>query len=131
MIYPTIHLNGTSKDGLRDRLVEAAESVRDAIRAVKQTEPHSRDYYVKIDDGVALYRQATLEHSSRLWRLNEVLRELEDLAQHIDGIIPGAGVQPDPDAHALVTAASEATEQFTDDELEQAAFWKHVGNIAP
>jgi hypothetical protein len=56
MVYPTIHLNGTSKD----RLLEDIEKAYAAINA------------------------ALNEHLARQQKLQDVLLELQDLAEHID-----------------------------------------------
>lgn len=47
---------------------------------------------------------------------------VEEMAEQEDARVLGeAGVQPDPEARALVQSAAEATEHFTEDELEEHA----------
>ena len=75
MTSPIVHINGTSADALVDGYMSAAEAVDAAIRAMYETSPHARDYY--LIDG--LYTKAIEEHASRVDRLRAVSDELKSL----------------------------------------------------
>lgn len=77
---PTIHLNGTSRDGLVDPLVEAYGKLGDAYDSLKQTAPNGRDYYPQ---GPAAFEAARQQHESRLRRVDELRSELEELINAI------------------------------------------------
>ncbi len=81
MQIPTIHLNGTSRDSLREGLMTAYTAVRTAIDAVCDAAPHGRDYYVQGPDA---YTKARAEHDSRLARLKSVQDEILAIWEGID-----------------------------------------------
>lgn len=86
MMVPTLHLNGTSRRELISQLLGAATAVSKAQDALGQAAPHGRDYYVQDDSATAgdAIRQATLQHISRLQRLESVRKELENIAIAMD-----------------------------------------------
>ena len=45
MILPTIHLNGTSREGLREQVRRAHEAANDLRQALMEMTPNGRDYY--------------------------------------------------------------------------------------
>lgn len=77
---PTIHMNGTSREALLDQTTEAWGKVNDAISALCHMRPNGRDYYPQ---GSSAYGLADDEHCERITKLNEVLQELQVLAEHI------------------------------------------------
>lgn len=84
MQLPTIHLNGTSRESLLEKLGEASETLELASLALKQTSPNGRDYYTQ---GATALNQAIQEHMHRLRRLDAVKEEIDDLIVAI-GLIP-------------------------------------------
>jgi hypothetical protein len=73
MLIPTVHLNGTSGEVLRDQYSAAATAVQKAIDAICDAGPNSRDYYVQGPDaGLAAQR----EHETRVKTLKVVRDEL-------------------------------------------------------
>lgn len=80
MMFPTIHLNGSSPKELFENACEALGALRKAIAAVEGTSPNGRDYYPQGDGAI---KTAVCEHASRIERLYSVLAELEDFAEHI------------------------------------------------
>jgi hypothetical protein len=80
MIFPTIHLNGTSKDDLLEALMEANAAIRDAQKKLAETAPNGRDYYPQ---GPNVIYQAQDEHVARMNKLVEVERELSEIAEHL------------------------------------------------
>jgi hypothetical protein len=77
---PTIHLNGTAKGDLLEPLCEAMHAIRKARIALAATAPNGRDYYPQGPDAIT---DALAEHWARLKKLNEVLKELEVLAEAV------------------------------------------------
>lgn len=80
MLFPTIHLNGTSREELVRRYTAACEAVRDALAQVVDAAPNGRDYYPQGDGAI---KRAQQEHDSRCDRLRSVLRELEQITEAI------------------------------------------------
>ncbi|HEU5463457.1 MAG TPA: hypothetical protein VFV82_04960 [Candidatus Binatia bacterium] len=80
MLKPTIHMNGTSREELLDQLCKAGAALRDAMGALAEASPNGRDYYVQGDGAI---RQALAEHAARREKLAEVLKEIEELAEHV------------------------------------------------
>jgi hypothetical protein len=78
--FPTIHLNGTSKEALLEQQLAAIKALRAATDALSAAAPHGRDYYVQ---GPLAFTVARDEHVARLTKITEVIREIEALALHI------------------------------------------------
>jgi hypothetical protein len=58
MLIPTVHMNGTAGEVLRDQYAAAVEALRKAIDAVCDAGPNARDYYVQGPDaGLAAQRE--------------------------------------------------------------------------
>jgi hypothetical protein len=83
VIFPSIHLSGTSKERLLEAIEEAYHAITVAQEKLAETAPNGRDYYPQ--GGQAL-NQATDEHIRRTQKLEDVKRELQRLAEHIDGV---------------------------------------------
>lgn len=81
MIVPTIHLNGTSREGLLEPLEVAYSSIREMEDAFQKTVPNGRDYYPQ---GPEAYEAARKQHLDQALKLQEVRKYLEDLCQAID-----------------------------------------------
>ncbi len=80
MLIPTVHLNGTPGERLRDQYMDAVEAVRKAVDAVCDAGPNARDYYVQGPDaGLAAQR----EHEARIKALKTVRDELASIAEGI------------------------------------------------
>lgn len=80
MTIPTIHLNGSDGNVLRDGYRAAADAVRKALDAVCEAGPNARDYYVQGPDA---YRAAQREHDARVEHLKRVRLELTALVEGI------------------------------------------------
>jgi hypothetical protein len=80
-VFPTVHLNGTSKRELFDGYLNAYRAVIDAIGAVQASAPNARDYYPQGNDA---FRAARDEHVARLHALQTVADGLEAIAVAID-----------------------------------------------
>jgi hypothetical protein len=83
MIFPTIHLNGTSKAELLEQLSNAYSALTDAQQALCNCAPNGRDYYPQGDDAI---KQAGKEHRARIDAITLIQADLMKIAEHIDGI---------------------------------------------
>lgn len=82
MEYPTIHLNGTSAEGLLYDIQQAYSAIGVAHDKLLLCAPHARDYYVK-QDYRACYIRASDEHTARLKKLMSILEELGSISDEI------------------------------------------------
>lgn len=80
LTMPIIHLNGSSARSLLEDSCTAMTAVRKAIDALNVTGPNARDYYPK---GPEFFRVAQDQHHARIAKLQEVLAELEQIAEYI------------------------------------------------
>lgn len=80
LIKPTVHLNGTPGERLRDGYQVAAIAVLKAQDALQAAAPNARDYYVQ---GDSVYAKARAEHDERVMRLREIREELMALAESV------------------------------------------------
>jgi len=76
---PTINLNGTRAQDLKDNLRRAHTFIRNAIEAMQAVTPHARDYYVKPNT----YTQAREDHDRRMDHLTTIRDELMALWEGI------------------------------------------------
>lgn len=100
LTVPTVHIGGTSFDGLMIPLHDAAHAVREAITALRECDPHGRDYYLQGEKAINI---AISEHLSRTSRLQSVLEELQSLMEAVHKQTPdrrpvsGPAPSVDPD----------------------------------
>ncbi len=76
--YPTVHMNGTSKDALLDAYTAANSALLDALEALEACAPNGRDYYMSGD-----ISKAITEHNIRTAAITTVRREINLLAEHV------------------------------------------------
>lgn len=79
MIFPTVHLNGTSREALFDGFIEAHRAITEARKAIQAIYPNGRDYYTQ---GPYALRSAENEYDARLKVLGEMAYDLLLLAAH-------------------------------------------------
>jgi hypothetical protein len=79
-LFPTVHLNGSSRNVLIDQLHTAHQRLYEAIAALRHAGPHGRDYYVQ---GRHTISQLLAEHADRLQRLERVQDELGTILTHV------------------------------------------------
>lgn len=79
MIFPTVHMNGTSRADLVDGLLDARSAVVAAMGAIRAVYPNGRDYYPQGPDAL---RAAEKEYDERLTTLNRIANDLLLLAGH-------------------------------------------------
>ena len=96
MIKPIFNINGSSPRQYRDDACRVLELLQDARKALGEIAPHGRDYQTCSTPGSTL-SLAMMEHRSRVSALEELEREIEELAMHaadaiIDRRVVGDGV---------------------------------------
>lgn len=79
-MIPTIHSNGTSRESLLRGLKNASSALDKAYGQLRKTAPNGRDYYLQ---GITALGQADQEHDSRLRRLKEIKKEIDELAEAV------------------------------------------------
>lgn len=87
MTKPTIHLNGTGRSDLYEQYADAGAAIGKAVDKLYACQPNARDYYPQ-GDGAA--KCARLEHDTRIKRLQDVGREIQELLEHVCDA-PGPG----------------------------------------
>jgi hypothetical protein len=80
MIFPTIHLNGTSKQQLLDDYCDVSHALNAAIEKMIENGPNARDYYI---DSPHAFRQAIKEHHDRIEKIHAVKAEIDQITEHI------------------------------------------------
>lgn len=80
MIFPTIHLNGTSKQQLLDDYCDVSHALNAAMEKMIENGPNGRDYYPQGDQA---FQQAVKEHHDRIEQIHRVRLEIETIAEHI------------------------------------------------
>lgn len=82
VIPPTININGTSGQNLLDQATNAGEALREAFRTLQDMAPNGRDYQTA---PVGAYETARSQHNSRMSRLDDISKEIEEVALQIHG----------------------------------------------
>lgn len=77
---PTIHLNGSSAESLREDYLNAYRAVNAAYDALVKCNPNARDYYV----APGTLHKAIHEQVERQNALTKIAEELSDLMTHCD-----------------------------------------------
>jgi hypothetical protein len=83
LAVPVVHLNGTGKTGLVDPIRAAYSLCEDLLKALSETAPHMRDYYVAITKTPSLYEDARAQYRARVQAVANIQDELEVLATAI------------------------------------------------
>lgn len=73
LAIPTVHRNGTSKEALMQDLENASNKLYEAIKALEETAPNGRDYYVQ---GPSALAKAEKEFKARADALKKVYEEI-------------------------------------------------------
>jgi len=80
IVFPTIHLNGTSIDRLIEDIETAIRALGAAIEAVCDAGPNARDYYPQ---GPTAWPAADDAHRARITKLREIREELHAIHMNI------------------------------------------------
>lgn len=83
MIAPTIHLNGSNGERLRDQYLAIARALSEACSKVRILEIHGRDYYVNADSDAAdkafARKQEILTDLDKyFWEIMDVTKNIQD-----------------------------------------------------
>lgn len=78
LAIPKVNLNGTSREAIALQLVNAITTLNYAISALVSAAPHGRDYQTLPGN---VYKVAREQHLSRVMRLEDVLKELNHIAE--------------------------------------------------
>lgn len=81
MMKPSIHLNGSPASRLAEAYLEAGSALYKAMRALEETAPNARDYYVQSDTA---YSVAQKEHRERLLKLQSIINDMQELHEHCE-----------------------------------------------
>jgi hypothetical protein len=81
MIYPTIHLNGTSKKQLLEEYSDACAALHKAIFKMERLTVHDRDYYPQ---GPEIGERARKEMRERIKAVLAIRLSLMAIMSHID-----------------------------------------------
>lgn len=81
MTKPTIHMNGSGKQHLKEKYLAALEALNNAVHALNEVYPHGRDYYVQGE--LAIYT-AVREHDDRIAAVKKVRDDMESIVTHIN-----------------------------------------------
>lgn len=84
MRLPTIHSNGTSAEALLDDQMKILGALREAEVLLRRCGPNGRDYYPQGESAVA---EAMKDGDSRIERVRSVIREVEQIAEHVAGFV--------------------------------------------
>ena len=80
LVTPSVHLNGTSKEGLVKQLLDAIEAARQLHNALHRASPNARDYYPQ-GEGVA--NAAATAWVERMKQVEALESELTEHAMRI------------------------------------------------
>jgi hypothetical protein len=80
MIFPTIHLNGTSQRQLLEDQCDMVHALSNALDVMSQNGPNARDYYPQGDHAAA---EARKEHEERMAAIRKVKFEIEKIAEYV------------------------------------------------
>lgn len=81
MIFPTVHLNGTSKEELARQYNAAYDALNAAYAVMKLSAPNGRDYYPQGNEALD---KAMQEHWDRLRRVTTLQNEFEEIIGAIE-----------------------------------------------
>lgn len=80
MIFPTSHMNGTSKNQLLDDYCDMGHALNAAMEKMINNGPNARDYYPQGDQAFSVARQ---EHMDRIAKIHAVKEEIDQIATFI------------------------------------------------
>ena len=82
--FPTVHLNGTSREALLEGYIDCVNAVYHAIEVLQKNAPNARDYEYYFVPGT--WAAALVQHEARLEKLESVLAELREIGEHVAGL---------------------------------------------
>lgn len=83
--FPTLHLNGTGKNDLRDEYAAAYDAIDKAIEALAAATLNGRDYYPQAEGA---YSQARSERDAALTQLHQAHQYVGEMLMGICNQMP-------------------------------------------
>jgi phage-related tail protein len=80
LAVPTVHLNGSNGETLREAAIEAAYALSRALNALQETYPDGRDYYPQGDGAM---KNARDQHEARCEAIAKMRDEMASIAEQI------------------------------------------------
>jgi hypothetical protein len=96
---PTVHLNGTSAEELRDQLHTVIGALNAAHYALVAAAPNGRDYYLQ---GAIARGRAMGAHERRCADLTRMLAELKEQRDHVQAVLDFKAEQQRADFQARI-----------------------------
>jgi hypothetical protein len=81
MIYPTVHLNGTSKKELIEQWEKAHDKLLETFRFLKEATPHGRDYYKQ---GPNVIFEAVKQHDDMMLGVAKAISHSCQMLKHLN-----------------------------------------------
>lgn len=80
LVFPDVHLNGTSADELLDQLKAANRALREAVEKLRMAAPNGRDYYTL---SAGSFETAREQWRRRIAAVDDVASELGVIAEDV------------------------------------------------
>lgn len=80
LIFPDVHLNGTSADELLAQLKAASRALRESVEKLRLAAPNGRDYYTLAPGAFETARE---QWRRRIAAVEEVATELGEIAEYV------------------------------------------------
>lgn len=80
LIFPSVHMNGTSGEELFNQALNAARVLRLSLDAMAAAAPHARDYYIQ---GADVFTNAQRDYVQRIGKIREVADDMMAIAENI------------------------------------------------
>ena len=80
LIFPDVHLNGTSADELLAQLKAASRALRESVEKLRLAAPNGRDYYTLAP---CAFETAREQWRRRIAAVDDVRRELSEIADDV------------------------------------------------
>jgi flavin-binding protein dodecin len=80
VVFPTVNLNGTSKESLENGYWTALSHVQETIHKLRLCTPHGRDYQTVPETE---YRKAQKQHENWMKMLDKIENDLTAITEHL------------------------------------------------
>jgi hypothetical protein len=83
VLFPTVHLNGRSRNQLVGHCNDAYNALDKALRILIEAAPNARDY--PQGSNAFVFKAAVAEHTARVQKIREVMPELMAIVERLSG----------------------------------------------
>jgi hypothetical protein len=80
LMFPTVHINGSSGKALANELEDAYRKLHEAQDALAKCAPHGRDYYPQGQDAI---NTAQAHHFGRMESLRQIMSEVTQIWENV------------------------------------------------